>query len=68
MTARTNRSKADQDPAQWMPPAAEARCTYLTDWVTTKLRWNLTIDHTERNTLRDLATTCPDTDLDYEPV
>ncbi|MEU8682167.1 HNH endonuclease family protein [Streptomyces sp. NPDC048611] len=68
VTARTNRSKADQDPAEWMPPAAEARCTYVADWVTTKLRWNLTVDHTERNALRDLATTCPDTDLDYDPL
>lgn len=68
VTARTNRSKADQDPATWMPPATDARCTYLTDWVATKLRWNLTIDHTERDALRELATTCPDTELDYEPV
>jgi len=24
VTAKSNRSKADQDPAQWMPPAARA--------------------------------------------
>lgn len=29
VTAKNNRSKADQDPAQWMPPAADAQCTYL---------------------------------------
>ncbi|WP_407702574.1 HNH endonuclease family protein [Streptomyces niger] len=33
VTAKTNRSKADQDPAQWMSPSADARCTYLADWV-----------------------------------
>ncbi|MGW2631528.1 hypothetical protein ACWC2K_19650 [Streptomyces chattanoogensis] len=49
-----------------MPPAAEARCTYLADWVATKLRWNLTADHTERNALRNLATTCPNTPITYE--
>ncbi|WP_413754905.1 DUF1524 domain-containing protein [Streptomyces sp. MMBL 11-3] len=38
VTARTNRSKADQGPADWMPPLADALCTYATDWVATKLR------------------------------
>ncbi|GGS25800.1 hypothetical protein GCM10010284_68200 [Streptomyces rubiginosohelvolus] len=31
VTAKTNRSKADRDPAQWMPPAQSATCTYLVD-------------------------------------
>ncbi len=38
VTAKTNRSKADRDPAQWMPPAESATCTYLVDWTATKLR------------------------------
>lgn len=29
-----NRSKGDQDPAEWMPPAKDAACTYATDRVT----------------------------------
>ena len=66
VTARTNRSKADQDPAEWMPPAAAARCTYLSDWVGTKLRWLLTVDRSERDTLRELAAACEDTDVEYE--
>ncbi|WP_331759882.1 HNH endonuclease family protein (plasmid) [Streptomyces sp. NBC_01525] len=65
VTAKTNRSKADQDPAQWMPPAAEARCTYLADWISTKLRWSLTVDHTERDALQGLVAACPDTELTY---
>ncbi len=68
VTARTNQQKSDQDPATWMPPAADARCIYLSDWVSTKLRWNLTIDADERGTLRELATTCADTTVEYEPV
>ncbi|MFJ9855192.1 hypothetical protein [Streptomyces sp. NPDC101150] len=47
-----------------MTPAAEARCTYVADCITTKLRCDLTTDHTQRNALRDPATTCPDTDLE----
>ncbi|GAA3196818.1 MULTISPECIES: HNH endonuclease family protein [Streptomyces] len=68
VTAKTNRSKADQDPAQWMPPAPEARCTYLADWISTKLRWSLTIDQIESDALRGLVTACPDTELTYTPA
>lgn len=68
VTAKSNRSKADQDPAQWMPPAADAQCTYLSDWVSTKLRWSLTIDRAERDTLRQLATGCENTDVEFERV
>lgn len=42
VTARSNRSKADQDPAQWLPPAAGVHCRCAGEWVATKLRWNLT--------------------------
>ncbi|MFC5252219.1 HNH endonuclease family protein [Streptomyces nigrescens] len=68
VTARSNRQKADQDPAEWTPPAADAQCTYLSDWVGTKLRWSLTVDRTERDTLRQLAAGCEDTDVEYERV
>lgn len=36
VTARSNRSKADQDPAQWMPPAPEATCRYIEEWTADK--------------------------------
>lgn len=48
LTARSNRSKSDQDPAEWQPPLADARCTYTTHWVATKLRRNLAVDKAER--------------------
>ncbi|MEU5757100.1 HNH endonuclease family protein [Streptomyces sp. NPDC047829] len=68
VTARSNRSKADQDPAQWMPPAAEAHCRYIAEWVGTKLRWNLTADETELAALQEAASSCPDQQVMYEPV
>ncbi|KPC62522.1 HNH endonuclease family protein [Streptomyces chattanoogensis] len=68
VTARSNRQKADQDPATWMPPAADAQCTYLADWVATKLRWSLTVDRDERDTLRARAVDCEDTDVEYDRV
>ncbi len=67
VTARTNRSKADQDPADWMPPLADARCTYLADWVGTKLRWRLAVDDAERAALVDLSDGCGE-QIDYEPA
>jgi hypothetical protein len=68
VTAKSNRSKSDQDPAEWMPPSADARCTYLADWVAAKLRWNLTVDADERTQLRDLAVPCADTSVTYTPA
>lgn len=58
VTARTNRSKADKDPVEWMPPAESAHCTYLVDWVTTKTRWELTVDQAEKGALLTSAVAC----------
>ncbi|MFI6728760.1 HNH endonuclease family protein [Streptomyces atratus] len=66
VTAKTNRSKADRDPAEWLPPAASAQCTYGADWVGTKLRWKLTADDKERAALEKLAKNCADTVVKYE--
>ncbi|WP_329043544.1 HNH endonuclease family protein (plasmid) [Streptomyces sp. NBC_00178] len=68
VTARTNRSKADKDPATWLPPAETAHCTYGADWTATKLRWGLTADDTERAALLKLAGACPDTTVQFEPA
>ncbi|WP_069625351.1 hypothetical protein [Streptomyces niveus] len=65
MTAKTNRSKADQDPAQWMPPSADARCTYIADWVSTKLRWQLAADVAERDALARIAEGCGRQQVEY---
>ncbi|WP_189908764.1 HNH endonuclease family protein [Streptomyces capillispiralis] len=68
VTARSNRSKADQDPAQWLPPAAGAHCRYAAEWAGTKLRWALTADTAELAALSDLAAACPDQTVTYEPA
>lgn len=44
VSARSNRSEADQDPSTWLPPAASYRCTYVTDWIADKTRWSVSID------------------------
>ncbi|QBR04584.1 HNH endonuclease (plasmid) [Streptomyces sp. S501] len=66
VTAKTNRSKADRDPAQWLPPAKSAHCTYAADWTAAKLRWKLNADKAEKTALLDLATDCTDTVVEFE--
>ncbi|MEU9677790.1 HNH endonuclease family protein [Streptomyces parvus] len=69
VTARTNRQKADQDPADWMPPAPEAQCRYVGEWVATKLRWQLTADGRELDALKVYAEgPCEDTIVRYTPA
>ncbi|MER7195923.1 HNH endonuclease family protein [Streptomyces flaveolus] len=68
VTARSNRSKADQDPAQWLPPAAEVHCRYVAEWVGTKLRWALSADEAEVAALAEVAAGCPEQTVTYEPA
>ncbi|MFF7357366.1 HNH endonuclease family protein [Streptomyces filipinensis] len=60
VSAASNRSKADQDPSTWLPPAEGYRCTYVTDWVADKTRWGLSIDTDEQEALSDVLSNCPD--------
>ncbi|MFJ7629806.1 HNH endonuclease family protein [Streptomyces sp. NPDC097595] len=68
VTAKSNRSKSDKDPAQWMPPAGGYHCQYTAEWVATKLRWALTADEAEHEALLGLAEDCPGTTVVYEPA
>ncbi|MGW5036077.1 HNH endonuclease family protein [Streptomyces nigra] len=68
VTARSNRSKADQDPAQWLPPAADVHCRYLAEWVGTKLRWALAVDDAELDALEGVAVGCREQTVTYEPA
>ncbi|MEU4359919.1 HNH endonuclease family protein [Streptomyces virginiae] len=68
VTARSNRSKADQDPAEWLPPAPDALCPYGAEWTATKLRWGLAVDEMERDRLLDIAAGCGGTDVEFTPA
>ena len=56
VSAGSNRSKSDRDPAQWMP--ATGRCRYVKHWVAVKIRWKLTVDRAEKRALRSRASSC----------
>ncbi|MEV7267791.1 HNH endonuclease family protein [Micromonospora aurantiaca] len=59
VTDNVNQAKGDQDPATWMPPYSSARCRYINEWVATKIRWRLTVDTAEKNSLTSWANSCP---------
>lgn len=59
VSATSNRSKGDQDPADWLPPLVSFRCTYVTMWIEVKARWSLTVDPAEDAALQDLVAACP---------
>lgn len=58
VTASTNTSKSDRDPAQWQPPYAPARCRYASEWIAVKDRWDLTADPAEMQALSAMLRTC----------
>ncbi|MGW7244581.1 HNH endonuclease family protein [Streptomyces sp. NPDC054804] len=60
VSAASNRSKADKDPTGWLPPYAGYWCTYVTDWVADKTRYQLSIDPTEQTALTERLAACPD--------
>jgi hypothetical protein len=63
VTAATNRSKGDQDPADWMPDATSYHCTYVADWVAVKIRWSLFVDPAEKAAIEDVAAGCDDPEI-----
>jgi len=51
VSASSNRSKSDRDPARWLP-AGPVRCEYALRWVAVKFRWGLAVDARERSALQ----------------
>jgi len=66
VTASLNRSKGDQDVAEWMPPING--CRYIKDWVTAKIRWGLSQDSAEKAALQDIAAGCTNSSLSVTVV
>ncbi|MER6145439.1 HNH endonuclease family protein [Streptomyces sparsogenes] len=58
VSARSNRSKADKDPANWQPPLASYRCTYGRAWISVKHVYGLAVDPAERSALVGMLDTC----------
>ena len=58
VTARSNRSKGERDPAEWMPTSASYRCEYARIWVQIKRAWDLSVDPAENTFLTRTLARC----------
>lgn len=58
VSASSNRSKGDSDPADWLPPSEEVHCDYVASWIEVKHTWDLTIDPGEEQALREVLRGC----------
>ncbi|MBB2945654.1 hypothetical protein FB565_005412 [Actinoplanes lutulentus] len=58
VSASSNRSKGDQDPSTWKPPAESVWCEYAVDWITVKSYWELSVTDKEKSALDDMLRTC----------
>lgn len=54
VSSSSNRSKSDKDPSNWLPPLRGYWCTYLSNWVSVKARWNLSMDESEWGRVNNL--------------
>ncbi|MFV8754527.1 GmrSD restriction endonuclease domain-containing protein [Nannocystaceae bacterium ST9] len=53
-----NRSKGDDGPEAWLPPAEESRCGYVRDWVAIKTRWQLDMSDAEASAIAAAQRDC----------
>ena len=58
VSASSNRSKGDKDPADWLPPLASYHCQYVEDWVQVKIKWQLSVDEREFAAIRSVLAGC----------
>lgn len=58
VTDNVNQSKGDKDPAEWVPPLASYRCTYVRAWVQVKYYYDLSVDSAEKTALTNYLASC----------
>jgi hypothetical protein len=58
VSAKSNRSKSDRDPNNWMPPASSFHCQYVGRWIAVKYRWSLSVDAAEKSFLESKVASC----------
>ena len=68
VTGASNRSKSDQDPADWMPTNKEYACEYLDNWVSIKVRWSLNVDKKEKDFILTNLKSCKSVKITVTPV
>jgi 5-methylcytosine-specific restriction endonuclease McrA len=58
VSASSNRSKGDKDPANWLPTVTSYHCVYVRAWVQVKYYYGLTVDSAERTKLSSVLSGC----------
>lgn len=58
VTAASNRSKSDRDPAGYLPTDNSYRCSYVSKWITVKTKWKMTVDAQEKSAIQTVLNTC----------
>jgi hypothetical protein len=57
VSAHSNRSKGDRDPATWLPITAEC-CVYVSAYIAVKAAYGLSVDQGEHDALARVVSTC----------
>ena len=58
MSASSNRSKGDKDPASWKPTNTSVHCIYAREWIWVKYTYQLTLQSTEKTALQQMLAAC----------
>jgi len=61
VSASSNRSKSDRDPAEWLPQYG--KCRYVRHWVAVKMRWRLKVNASEKQALTSIASRCDNVEI-----
>lgn len=54
VSATSNRSKGDRDPAEWLPERTAYQCEYVRAWIQVKQYYGLSVDSLEKAALSDV--------------
>ena len=68
VTGSSNRSKSDQDPSDWMPTNKAYACEYLSNWVSIKVRWSLSVDKKEKDFITTTSKSCKAVKIVVAPI
>lgn len=61
ITTALNYDKLADDPQRYIPRVNV--CRYISSWIAVKLRWDLSVDHPERDAIAKVARDCPNDTL-----
>ncbi len=58
VSASSNRSKGDKDPASWQPTNSAIHCLYARYWISVKYTYKLSLQSAEKTALEDMLDAC----------